>query len=95
MIVIKVEMWPHGDASKAYPLGSAFIANEGRTPAEEFLHAFGEALGTSTRGNYKCRFMDRAGRLWKACRVTNFPRKKLLAWDLLYRALREAIGDRN
>jgi len=27
--------------------------------------------------------------------VAGFPRKRLLAWDLLYRVLSDAVGDRN
>jgi hypothetical protein len=33
--------------------------------------------------------------LWKTGRVEDFPRKRLLGWDLLYRALHATVGDRN
>ena len=38
---------------------------------------------------------DAAGRKWKHCTLTGFPRKRLLAWDLLFRALRTLVGRRN
>lgn len=38
MVVVKVELWPHGNASRAKRLGTLWIANVG---------------GTLTRGNYK------------------------------------------
>jgi len=32
---------------------------------------------------------------WRGGGVMNFPRKKLLAWDLLFRILRDAVEERN
>ena len=83
MIVIKVEIWPYGDASKARSLGVAVIVNDG--------------TGRATSGNYSVH-LSTAGdhaRKWKSGKVKQFPRKKLLAWDLIYRALGVTIGDRN
>jgi len=51
--------------------------------------------GTPTRGHYRVELRDAAGRLWKTGNVENFPRKPLLAWDLLFRALKKLIGDRS
>jgi len=48
--------------------------------------------GTPTRGHYRVELRDAAGRLWKSGTVENFPRKRLLAWDLLYRALENSLG---
>jgi hypothetical protein len=39
MIVIKIEMWPHGDREQAYPLGGLIITNDG--------------TGDQTTGNYR------------------------------------------
>lgn len=50
--------------------------------------------GTPTRGHYRVELRDAAGRLWKSGSVENFPRKRLLAWDLLYWALKKLLGDR-
>jgi len=99
MIVIKVELWPFGDSSRAKILGTAKIANTG---------------GTGTQGDYNCTICDAVElpehsleaykilfhskgnkRIWKECDVDNFPRKRLLVWDLLYRALKKIVGERN
>jgi hypothetical protein len=51
--------------------------------------------GTPTRGNYRIDLRDAAGRPWRAGTLEGFPRKRLLAWDLLYRALEKLVGSRN
>ena len=51
--------------------------------------------GTPTRGNYRVDLGDGRGRHWKTGVVAGFPRKRLLAWDLLARALFNVLGDRN
>lgn len=51
--------------------------------------------GSSTQGNYRIELRDAGGRKWKTGHIDGFPRKRLLAWDLLYRALRKLVGDRN
>jgi hypothetical protein len=38
---------------------------------------------------------DALGRPWKSGILTGFPRKRLLAWDLLTRALYYVLGNRN
>lgn len=81
MIVCKLEMWPGGDARRAYPLGTVEIANVG---------------GTESRGDYDVRLHRRDGRgIWRRASVSGFPRKALGAYDLLMRALANAIGPRN
>lgn len=51
--------------------------------------------GSPTRGNYRVELRDAAGRVWKTGHIEDFPRKRLLAWDLLYRCLGKLIGQRN
>ncbi|MEN6367624.1 MAG: hypothetical protein ABFC88_12490 [Thermoguttaceae bacterium] len=51
--------------------------------------------GSPTQGNYIAVLRDASGREWRRVELTRFPRKRLLAWDLLYRALQKAVGDRN
>ncbi len=51
--------------------------------------------GTPTQGDYRVELKDAAGRPWKSGTVRNFPRKRLLAWDLLARALYSVLGKRN
>ena len=50
--------------------------------------------GTPTRGCYRVELRDAAGRVWKTGSVENFPRKRLLAWDLLHAALKNLLGCR-
>jgi hypothetical protein len=82
MIVIRVELWPHGDQSRAVELGGARIFNDG--------------TGSPTRGNYHATIFNRGGKVfWKSGRVEGSPRKRLGVWDLIFRALRKIVGDRN
>lgn len=85
MIRVLVEMWPKGDESKRYTLGEGFITNVG---------------GDMINGNYKVQLMKspvyaKSEGVWKRGAVEGFPRKRLGPWDLLLRALRSTVGDRN
>lgn len=82
MLVVKIELWPHGDESRARVLGRAEIANDGS--------------GTRTRGNYVVRlFRDMTTQTeWRSAIVTGFPRLRLGAFDLLFRALVNTVGNR-
>ena len=51
--------------------------------------------GSSTQGNYRIELRDAAGRVWKRGHIEGFPRKRLLAWDLFYRALEKLVGERH
>ena len=82
MIKVTIELWPLGHPTGKRHLGTLLIGNDG--------------TGNESKGNYNCKFLRRSDHAkWKECRVEGFPRKRLLVWDLLYRALREIIGDRN
>jgi hypothetical protein len=50
--------------------------------------------GTPMRGDYRVELRDAAGRVWKTGSVENFPRTRLLAWDLLHAALKNVLGCR-
>ncbi len=82
MIVIRMELWPRGDRSRAKHLGTATIANVG---------------GSQSVGNYRAELSTRGNnpRPWRSGSVTGFPRLRLGAWDLLFRALQAIVGDRN
>jgi len=55
-----------------------------------------DGTGTKTRGNYTYKITQkRTGVLWKSGRIDDFPRKRLGHWDLIFRCLKDAIGDRN
>ena len=80
MIVIKIELHPKGNSKKAQLLYKGIITND--------------ATGTPSRGNYFVQLYDKAGRLWKEGHVKNFPRKQLLAWDLLLWSLVTLLKER-
>lgn len=68
-------------------LGTAIITNDGTRSVES----------KGTRGDYLVTLSQR-GRpetLWRKGWVRDFPRQRLGAFDLLYRALRATVGDRN
>lgn len=83
MIKITVELCPMGDESRARHLGTARISNQG--------------TGNGITGDYKFWFSKREqpDTVWKKGEIKGFPRKRLLMWDLLFRCLRESIGERN
>lgn len=81
MLVIRIELWPHGDMARRKTIATGTIANTG--------------TGTTTRGNYRVQLRDALGRPWKRGIVEDFPRKRLLAWDLLARALHAILAGRN
>lgn len=80
MIRVTVERIPFGVGEPEH-LGTMEIANTGQ--------------GTPTQGKYRVRLSDKAGRPWREVHVEGFSRRWLLAWDLLYRVLRDAVGERN
>lgn len=81
MLHITIELWPGGDPSRRKTLATGKIVND--------------ASGDEGCGNYYVQLQDGRNRLWRQGIVIGFPRKRLLAWDLLLRALANIIGDRN
>jgi len=82
MIRITVELVSAVDKSRSRVLGVGFIWNDGK--------------GSPTRASYGWQLM-KAGtdRIWKSGTLADFPRTSLGGWDLLFRALKAAVGDRN
>lgn len=80
MIRATIDLIPFG-IGEPETLGTVEIAND--------------ATGTRTKGNYNVRVRGKDGRILRIGRVEGFPRKRLLGSDLLYRALKETIGERN
>lgn len=80
MIRVKIDLVPFGIGAPK-ELGEIRISNTG--------------TGTPTQGNYLVYLYDKAGRLYRSGTIKNFPRKKLLAFDLLLRGLQDTIGERN
>jgi len=81
MLRITIELVPLGMESRAKVIATGTIANTG--------------TGTLACGDYRIELRDAAGRKWKSGHIEGFPRTRLLAWDLLYRALRKLVGTRN
>jgi len=78
---ITIELVPWGIESRAKTIATGIIANTG--------------TGTPTSGDYRVELRDAAGRKWRSGHIEGFPRRRLLAWDLLYRALENLVGIRN
>ena len=81
MLRITIELLPGGHEDRKRTLATGTITNTG--------------TGSLAQGTYFVDFRDAAGRPWRHCTVSVFPRKRLLAWDLLYRALKTLVGFRN
>lgn len=81
MLVVRVELWPLGSETNKRTLGTAYIANDG--------------TGTAAKGSYDVSIYSKGGKRLRTTKVVGFPRKRLLAWDLLCRALMLTFGDRN
>jgi hypothetical protein len=90
MIVVKIEMWPKGDASSAREIGRTYIYNAG---------------GTDKRGDYEVRVCRegsfdpdvqaiRSGKgFTRTGRVEGYPRLAYNVWRLILRALRSAFPE--
>lgn len=83
MLVVKLELWPEGDATKAQPFGEVRIANDG--------------TGTSARGNYNVelahsgRYAAKPG-VWRKGRVEGYDRVGLSPYHLVLAAIESALG---
>lgn len=80
MIYIRVELWPGGDKKRATVLAEAEIAN---------------ISNLSPRSSYRYQLYGKKGAPMGFGQIHHFPRKRLMAWDLIYRVLKDARGDRN
>jgi hypothetical protein len=92
MIVVKVEMWPGGDESRAQEFARATITNQVKTTVQS-AGKFGDyavRLSAGIQGRPECMKRTR-----KAGTVTGFDRVRRGIWDLLFLALRNTVGNRN
>jgi len=93
MIVIKVEMWPGGDESRAQEFARAEINNTVRTTVQS----------SGDLGDYEVRLWGGVygghywpkGNTWRTGNVQGFNRTTRGLWDLLFCALRNIVGERN
>ena len=82
MIKITVELDSATSEERDAVLGTATVS----------LQTTNEA---GTVGGYRAVFKGKGGQVLRDIRIEGFPRKRLLAWDLLTRCLDEAFGERN
>lgn len=84
MVRVTIELLPRGSEAHKRHLGTVLIANTG-------------AQGPGPVGDYTvtCSMRGRPDQVWKSAEVLGFPRKRLGAYDLLFRALRNVVGFRN
>lgn len=88
MVRVEITLVP-SDGSPERLLGRGKIVNTGE--------------GTNALGTYRVELekspeyakASNVGNLWRKGRVQRFPRLRLGPWDLLFRALLAAVGDRN
>lgn len=88
MIRVTVELLPGGYEEGKRTLGVATISND----MEDTMQTDGSL------GSYRVKLSKSGAKVdetWKTGRVTGLPRKRLGGWDLLFRALRATVGDRN
>ncbi len=83
MIRVTIELLPWGCEARKQHLGTIEIANDGS--------------GSRSVGHYRARLSRRGAprSVWKEAKIKNFPRLRWTAYDLLYRVLREVVGERN
>lgn len=83
MLHIQVQMWPKGDKTKAYSMGTLTVALDPDT-------------STLTKRDYTwriTRFQDKG--TWKSGRIEGHTPKTRGPWDLIFRILRNVVGHRN
>lgn len=90
MIVLKIEMWPHGNEDKKREIGRTYIYNAG---------------GTAKRGDYEARVCRKGKTKFKledlrsgkgftrTGRVENYPRLTYNVWRLAIKALRACFPE--
>jgi hypothetical protein len=78
MIVVNLQLWPHGLRNRQESLGRFEIVNDGS--------------GTQERGNYKVTFFARNGRRLKIVQIKDWPRQTKSVFQLLLRVMEEAYG---
>lgn len=88
MIRVTVELVSAVDAARSRVLGIATISND----VVESVATHG-ALG-SYRATFS-KWAPKTSETWKKGRVEGFNRRTRGAWDLLFLALRDAVGSRN
>lgn len=82
MLVMQIQMWPKGDRSKAYSVGTLKVA---LTDINDKGHrSYNWSLS---------KFRDRG--VWKTGTIDGHNPRCRGPWDLIFRILRKAVGQRN
>jgi hypothetical protein len=77
VLVVKIELWPHGNKAGRKVVEVAAISNDG--------------TGSNLVGNYDCVILTGSkGKVTNACKVKGHPRSKG-PWVLLKRALEQMV----
>jgi hypothetical protein len=85
MLVVKVDLWPGGREDLGHEIAAAYIWNESDLASmSDYSYELAEKPSSVT-----------SSRTRAAGKVRSFPRRKLGTFDLLYRVLKDAVGDRN
>lgn len=88
MIVVKVEMWPGGDESRAVEFGRMEIVNdETKTLATSGVQ--GDYNVTIKGGSYG--LVSRYKKVWKMTKVVGFDRNRFGVWHLVRKALQSCV----
>jgi hypothetical protein len=94
MIYVKIEIWPMGDNTRARCLQEALIYNTGGDRSTgEYAFKFSKVGGFRAPVE-RLRRAD-VKHVLRSGEIKDFPRLRLYAHDLLFRALRLAFGERN
>jgi len=84
MLVIQIQMWPKGDKTKAYSMGTLSVALDPKTTKNFSNRGYTWAI---------TKLADKG--LWKKGSIEGHNPRIRGQWDLIYRILRQAVGDRN
>lgn len=84
MILVTVELISARTGKRSI-LGQARICNDVKRTAQT----------DGVLGDYLCSLTGKKGRVMHGCLIEKFPRKRLHAWNLIYRMLDKMIGSRN
>lgn len=84
MLVVKVELWRHGNENDVTEIGRLYVINDG--------------TGTKERGNYELYLCRRGtterppdGVYTGKGRIKDYPRKSYPAWELIRRGLNKLL----
>lgn len=84
MVVVKIEMWPKGQESKAYHLGTLKICLDPKTKIEDKTRSYSWFAEKKGGGIFK-----------KKGSIDGHNPKSKNQWDLLFGILRQMVGYRN